>query len=309
MRVDAHAHLIPAAYRAALERRGLLPFPLPAAELDGVEAMMERHAIDATLLALSPPGVAFGDQGLADELARMVNEELARCVRSAPSRFAALAILPLPDPERALAELAYALDVLELDGVLLLTNVLGTYLGDPRWDPVLDELDRRRAHVLVHPHTPPYALPLPAHPVWLYEYPFDTTRAVTNLVYSGTLARCPNLVLQLSHLGGAAPYLAHRIASLAARDPGAAASAPDGALAHLARLTYDTGLADNAVALAAMELVAPREQLVFGTDWPYAPLPAAGDPQPALAALGADRAGVDGPHLLRSLPRLAAAQG
>jgi predicted TIM-barrel fold metal-dependent hydrolase len=305
VRIDAHAHLVPDDYRAEVTRRELLPAPLPPWSRDAMLELQERHGIDATIASLSPPGVAFGDQGLADELARMANEATAGLVRSDPRRFGGLAVLPLPDVDRALAELAHALDVLELDGVLLLTNVLGTYLGDPAWDPLFEELHRRHAYVLVHPHAPPSALPLPQHPIWLYEYPFDTTRAIVNLIYSGTLARYPDVVLQLSHLGGAAPYLAHRIASLAAREPDAAAAAPDGALAHLARLHYDTGLADNDVALAAIRLVAPLEHIVFGSDWPYAPLPPEGDPQPALAALGPDRAGVDAGHVLRLVPRLA----
>ncbi|MCW2995514.1 MAG: amidohydrolase 2, partial [Conexibacter sp.] len=292
MRIDAHAHVIPDAYRHELDRRQLLDFPLPPASAEGLAAMLERHAIDGAIVSPSPPGVAFGDQPLADHLARLLNEKLSAVRRDLPQCVGALAILPLPDVERALTELAYALDVLKLDGVMLLSNVLGTYLGDPALDPLMAELDRRATHVFIHPQQPPYAPPLGEHPVWLYEYPFDTTRAVVNLIYSGTLERYPQITFQLSHLGGAAPYLGHRIASLATRVPAAGAAAPLGALAYLERLQYDTGLADNAIQLAAMRLVAPARQILFGTDWPYAPLPAAGDPQPALAAFGDDRAAV-----------------
>lgn len=302
MRIDAHTHVIPDRYRRILEGRGLLGFPLPAADVDGLTEMMERHDIDAAVISPSPPGVSFGDQGLANELARLVNEDLS-AIRRGSSRFAALAILPLPDVDSALIELRYALDELALDGVMLLSNVLGTYLGDPLWDPLFAELDRRSAHVFVHPQQPPHPLPIPEHPVWLYEYPFDTTRAIVNVIFSGTLERHRNLTMQIAHLGGAAPYLGHRIASLAARAPEMARLAPAGALEYLARLYYDTGLADNDVELAAMELVAPIDQIVFGTDWPYAPLPERGDPQPALARLGDERAGVDGGNLQRLLPR------
>jgi 6-methylsalicylate decarboxylase len=305
MRVDAHAHLIPDSYRSELERRNLLNFPLPKADFDALDQMMQRHGIDAAIVSPSPPGVSFGDRRLAKELARMLNEESAAIVDEDPERFAALAILPLPDLDGALHELDHALDTLGLDGVMLLSNVDGAYLGDAVWDPLLAELDRRRAYVLVHPHRPPYALPLGQHPVWLYEYPFDTTRAAVNLIYSGALERYPAITFQLAHLGGTAPYLAHRIGSLAARAPAAATSAPRGALAYLERLFYDTGLADNDIELAAIRLMAPAEQIVFGTDWPYAPLPPDGDPQPALECLGADRPGVDGRNVLRLMRRLA----
>ena len=291
-----------------LEQRELLPYPLPAWSPELTFELMERHDIDQAVLSLSPPGVSFGDQGLADELARMVNETTAELVQAHPDRLGGMAILPLPDVDRAIAEITYALDHLHLDGVMLLSNVLGTYLGNPLWDGLFDELDRRGAYVLIHPHAPPYALPL-GHPIWLYEYPFDATRAVVELIYSGTLERCRNIRLQLSHLGGTAPFLAHRIASLAARQPLQAAAAPAGAIEYLRWFYYDTGLADNDVALAATRLVAPLERIVFGSDWPYAPLPASGDPAPGLAILGADRPAVDAGNAAALVPRLAAVAG
>jgi 6-methylsalicylate decarboxylase len=139
--------------------------------------------------------------------------------------------------------------VLGLDGLALLSNVGGIYPGDLAWDPLFEELERRAAYVFLHPAAPPGPPPIPAHPVWLYELPFDTTRAAVNLVYSGTLERCPHVRLQLAHLGGAAPFLAHSIASLTAREPARGEPAPAGALAYLGRLYHDTGLANNELAL------------------------------------------------------------
>jgi 6-methylsalicylate decarboxylase len=305
-RIDAHVHILPADYRAELEHRSLLPLGIPPWSPELVDDLMARHEIDAAVLSLAPPGVFFGDQGFANELARLVNERTAQFVATAPERFAGLAVLPLPDVDAALAELRHALDVLGLDGVALLSNVAGAYPGTPDWDPLFDELDRRGTYVFLHPTMPPHALPLAAHPVWLYEFPFDTTRAVVNLVYSGTLERCPRVRLQVAHLGGAAPFLAHRLASLAAREPERAAAAPAGALAHLRRLYYDTGLSNNAVALASTLLVADPDRVVFGSDWPYADLPDAGDPAPGLAELDDGLRGrVDGSNIAALVPRLA----
>lgn len=304
-RIDTHVHVLPADYRAEIERHAKVPFALPPWSREMVDGLMERHEIDAAVLSLSPPGVWFGDQALANELARMVNERTAEIVRSAPERFAGLAFLPLPDVSQALEELAYALDVLKLDGVSLLSNVAGTYHGDPAWDPLWAELERRGAYVMLHPTAPPHALPLPQHPIWMYEFPFDTTRAVVNLIYSGTLERSPAVRLQVAHLGGTASFLAHRIASLETREPEKATQAPHGALSALARLYYDTGLSNNDVALTATRCVAPIDRIVFGTDWPYADLPERGDPAPGLAVLGADRARVDAENAAALVPRLA----
>jgi predicted TIM-barrel fold metal-dependent hydrolase len=111
-----------------------------------------------------------------------------------PDRFGVFASLPLPDVDASLAEIEYAFDALRVDGVVLLTNIAGTYLGDPSFDPVFAELNRRQAIVFLHPTSPPcweaFSLGL-SRP--LMEFPFDTTRAVTNLFRSGTFDRCPDL--------------------------------------------------------------------------------------------------------------------
>jgi predicted TIM-barrel fold metal-dependent hydrolase len=193
---------------------------------------------------------------------------------------------------------------------MLLTNVQGTYLGEEVWDALFDELDRRGAYVFVHPVTGPYQLPLSHWPVWLHEFPFDTTRALVQLIYSGTLERCPNIRFQFAHLGGTAPFLAERIASLAAREPQLATAAPAGAREYLRRLWYDTGLSNNAVALASTLAAVPVERVVFGTDWPYATLPASGsDPAPELGLDSGRRALVDRVNARVLVPRLAEALG
>ncbi len=265
---------------------------------------MDRYEIDAAVMSLGPPGVWFGDAGLAAELARIVNEAVAGLVCSAPQRYAGLAVLPLPDVDASLEELGHALDVLALDGVALLSNVDGIYPGDERMEPVWSELDRRGAYVFLHPAPAPGGPFLSHHPLWLYEFPFETTRAVVNLIYSGTLERSTGLRLQLAHLGGTAPFLAHRIASLAAREPDKAALAPSGALASLARCWFDTGLSNYASAVAATASVVPLERIVFGTDWPYAALPPSGDPAPELESLGDQRALVDSLNAAALVPRL-----
>jgi 6-methylsalicylate decarboxylase len=300
-RIDMHAHVIPPAYR-----EGLGGVPLPPAHMEDLTATMARYAIDAAVISTGPPGAFLGDQARANELARTGNEEIAAIVRGAPDTFAGLAMLPLPDVDAALAELAHALDVLELDGVMLLSSTAGTYLGDPAWDAIYAELDRRGAYVFVHPGFPPQGPAIPEHPVWLYEFPFETTRAIAQLIYSGTLERHPSIRFQFAHLGGAAPFLAHRIASLEEREPRLTTAAPAGALEYLRRQFYDTGLTNNSPALAATREVAGIDRIVFGTDWPYVSFPEGDDPAPGLDALGpGDRAQVESQNAAALVPRLA----
>jgi predicted TIM-barrel fold metal-dependent hydrolase len=309
MRVDAHAHVIPQAYVDAVPAPGgNLPKP-PVVTAEDLLGMMDRYAIDAAVISTGPPGAFFGDQPRANEIARLANELIAAAVRDHPGRLAGLATLPLPDPDAALAELAHALDVMKLDGVLLLSHVAGTYLGDPSWEALYAELDRRAAYVFLHPTVPANGVALP-HPAWLYEFPFDTTRALANLVYTGTFERYPNIRWQIAHLGGATTVLADRIGSLAAREPQKAEAAPAGALAYLSRLYYDTGLANHQLPYRAATMVASAEHIVFGTDWPFLAMPEEpGDPAPGLAFLAdEERTALEAENIGALVPRLAAEQ-
>jgi 6-methylsalicylate decarboxylase len=306
MRVDAHAHVIPQAYVDAIPAPGgNLPKP-PVVSAEDLLAMMDRYAIGAAVVSTGPPGAFFGDQARTNEIARLANEEIAAAVRANPERFAGLAMLPLPDADAAIAELTHALDTMGLEGVLLLSHVAGTYLGDPVWEPLYAELDRRSTYVFLHPTVPANGVPL-RHPGWLYEFPFDTTRALTNLIYTGTFERYPNIRWQIAHLGGATTVLADRIASLAAREPDKAEAAPAGALEYLSRLYYDTGLSNHEVPYRAAAMLAPADHLLFGTDWPFLAMPGEpGDPAPGLGFLGEEeRAGLEARNIGALVPRLA----
>jgi predicted TIM-barrel fold metal-dependent hydrolase len=305
-RIDLHTHIWPDEYRRLLTLSADgAPLPFPGGTQQDLVEVMGRYNIAAAVVSTGPPGAVAEDPGLALELAQASNDGLSQAMRSSGGRLAALASLPLPHLELALEELTRALDDLALDGVSLLTNVGGVYLGDPVWNDLLAELDRRAAYVFVHPVPGNYALPL-NWPAWVCEFPFDTTRAVLHLIYSGALERYPRIRFQLAHLGGATPFLAPRIASLAERQPDLTSQAPAGAHEYLRGFYYDTGLSNNAVALASTLAEVPATQVVFGTDWPYAALPAHGmNPAPDLNLEPSIRAQVDALNAIRLVPRFA----
>ncbi len=143
-----------------------------------------------------------------------------------------------------MAEIDYALGTLKLDGVVLLTNANGVYLGDTRLDPVFDELNCRETVVFLHPTLPACAeCTSLGYAPSLIEFVFDTTRAVTHLVLSGTLERCPDLRVIAPHAGGTVPYLSERIGLIASRFvPGAGERAPAGVEAYLRQLYYDLAI-------------------------------------------------------------------
>jgi 6-methylsalicylate decarboxylase len=214
--------------------------------------------------------VHFGDDAAARTLARQVNEYLAGIKHDRPDRFGAFAALPLPDVDGSLEQIAYALDVLELDGVSIFTNAGGSYLGDSRFDPIFAELQRRAAVVFVHPTASPDPI---AHtlglPDTLLDYPVDTSRAIAKLHYSNTFARTPNVKYVFVHAGGTIPFLASRFAIVDEMDviPGAEER---GAFADvLPHLYWDTASAFSDPVLHMLRSVTGLDTVVFGTDYPY----------------------------------------
>ena len=248
--------------------RGFSSWSIPSAL-----EMMDRQGIAVAVLSMAFWSGLFADPGdvaAARRLARSSNEGAAEAIRSHPDRFGGFACLPLPDVDGALAEIDYGLGTLGLDGVVLLTNADGVYLGDSRLDPVFDELNRRRAVVFLHPTVPACAESTSlGYAPSLIEFVFDTTRAVTHLVLGGTLERCPDLRLIVAHAGGTIPFLADRIGLIASLFvPGAADRAPAGAKAYFRRLYYELAISASPHAVASVLQLADPERILFGSDYP-----------------------------------------
>ncbi|MCW3001051.1 MAG: amidohydrolase 2 [Conexibacter sp.] len=308
MRIDAHAHVLPAAFLEEADRHGGIGWPGPVPGYADCIAVMDRYATDACITSLPVP-LAFGgalDAARVRTLARECNTVYAELVARAPRRLGALACLPLPDVGAALAEAEYALDELRLDGVVLLTSYDGKYLGNDSFRELFDELHRRSAYVFVHPAATTDPLGLPFGP-FLTELPLETTRAVVDLLFAGTFARCPDIRFQFAHLGGTTPFLAPRIDEAIARFPQLRDAAPDGS-GHLRQAFWDTGLSTGAAPLSAARAAVGLERIVFGTDWPFDVVrPREGhDPAPGLDALGTHRATVEG-AAVALVPRLGSA--
>jgi predicted TIM-barrel fold metal-dependent hydrolase len=273
-RIDVHHHIVPRDYVRALAKIGVETpgrFPFPDWSPEAALELMDENGIATAMTSISAPGVYFGDDAFARDLARRCNEISAGLAGDHPKRFGAFAVLPLPDVDAALTELEYALDSLGLDGVALLTSIGNKYLGDPAFEPLFEEIDRRNAVVYTHPNIPPaFEVPELVLPAPLIEFVFDTTRAATNLVLSGTVLRHPNLRLILSHAGGAIPYLAGRIA-LVDENPLVSGNIPEGAVAALRRFYYDTALSATRYALPSLRELADPSHILFGSDYPFAP--------------------------------------
>lgn len=270
-RIDVHQHILPPGYVSALASLGITTSggrPIPEWDIQSTLEVMDRYAIATAITSVAEPGIYFGDRIFARDLARRCNEFSAQLIHDYPQRFGAFAILPLPDVDAALRELEYALDTLKLDGIVLLSSVEGRYPGDPVFDELFTELNRRKAVVFLHPTVPAINASLRLDlPPFLVEFVFDTTRAVTNLVYSGTLERYPDIRFILAHAGGTVPYLAYRISMGQIMLPGA----PQGVMTYLKQFYYDTALSANPYALRSLHELVNASHILFGSDYPFAP--------------------------------------
>jgi predicted TIM-barrel fold metal-dependent hydrolase len=137
--VDTHYYMLPDFFWRATNEAdrpvgGIAPPPWSRAS---TLSFLDDAGIDVAVTSISTPSVHTGDDPAARVLARRCNELAADMIRDRPGRFGGFACLPLPDVDGALAELAYALDDLRLDGVVLFSNARGILLGDPRFTPAV----------------------------------------------------------------------------------------------------------------------------------------------------------------------------
>src|SRR5215469_5719741 len=198
--IDLHHHILPpflpgmrdyvmAAWRVA-GRQQDLPAILSDWSPQNSLAEMDRNGVATSILSFPNPAMSADKAQSARTLARRINEYGAQLVRDYPGRFGLFATVPLPDAEGSVSEISYAFDVLKADGIGLMSSYSDKWLGDPVFAPVLEELNRRKAAVYVRPFMPACCRDLiPDVPFILAELVQDTTRAVTSLLFSGSLTR------------------------------------------------------------------------------------------------------------------------
>jgi 6-methylsalicylate decarboxylase len=278
--IDTHHHFFPPAYlKRQLDWEGarkIPPFPgvpdwTPAR---AIEKMDQSGVRTAVLSLASTPGLWFDDGAeAASKTARLCQDYAAEMRKDYPGRFGIFAPLSMMDIDATLKEIEHAFDIIKADGINLQTNYGDKWLGDPVYKPVLEELNRRKAVIYVHPLVAACCgrLSVGTFPA-VIEVPHDTTRTVTSLLLSGSFARYRDIRWLFSHAGGTIPMMAGRIDSFYGARPNVKEFAPDGIPGELKRLHYDTANATSAPAMAALMKLVPVSQITYGSDYPYFPL-------------------------------------
>jgi predicted TIM-barrel fold metal-dependent hydrolase len=264
-RIDVHYHVFP-------------PETLAVAKNPAQKGWTVQRALDVLDRNGIATGIASSGSTLPVEKARAFNEFGARLNRDHPGRFGLFAALPLPDIDACLKEIEYASDVLRADGFGLVTSYGNLWLGDPKFRPVLAELNRRKAVVYVHPTDAPccvgmsYMTP-PVVGSWI-EWPMHTARTILSLLLNKVTLELPGIRFIFAHDGGAMPMLVGRIAGFAQsaradfrqkfRD-----LFPEGVEAEYRKFFFDTAQGYYPVNMAALRALVPDSHILFGSDYPY----------------------------------------
>ena len=253
--------------------RGETPvaFPQPGHfDYDERIRTMDDAGIDISIVSLTCPNVYWGGEEVSTAAARESNDSMAEAQLAYPGRIQWFTSLPWEYPRQAVEELARSCDR-GASGVMVLANVAGRSLTEDAFVPIWAEIDRRALPVLVHPGEPPGAdlMDMGRYDLsWSVGFMFDTTLALTRMIFDGFLDRFPNLKLIAAHGGGTLPYLVGRL------EKGDAVELPQRRRMtakptdYLRRIWYDCITYDLGALRYLISVVGP-ERVLFGTDWPH----------------------------------------
>jgi 6-methylsalicylate decarboxylase len=308
-RIDVHHHFFPQFLLDAWQKAGVRNLPaVQSWKLEASLEQMDRGGVATAVLSL-PNGLNLPDLGAepARHLARLINEYVGETMKDHAGRFGLFAFVPMPDIEGTLKEIEYALDTLKADGIGLNTSYGDKWLGHSDFKPVMDELNRRKAIVYVHPLAPQCCGSLmPGVPASFIEFPQDTNRAVMSLLISGTLTRTRDIHWIFSHAGSAVPLLAGRVNSLAKNQKTGVDALPDGIDFELKRLYYETANAAYGPNMAALLKYVPVAQVLFGSDYPFISVTENVSDFGKLALPADDQKAIERDNALRLITRLRA---
>ena len=173
---------------------------------------MDKAGIDVSVVSLTCPNVYWGGEEISVAAAREANDNVADAQSKYPDRIRWFASLPWEYPQRAVEELERSCAKGAV-GVMVLANVAGKSLTDPMFAPIWAAIDKRALPVLVHPTDPPGVDMMDMTKFdlsWSVGFMFDTTLAITRMIFEGFFDQYPNMKVIAAHGGGTLPYLVGR---------------------------------------------------------------------------------------------------
>ena len=275
--IDVHSHFFPPSLQnASSETLAALGVSIADWSPAGAIEAMDRNGVATEIVSASWRLQLL--QASRDErrrIARDANDYGARMAQDHPGRFHHFAFLPMPDVDDSLAEIAYCLDTLKVPGVAMMTSYDTRWQGDPTFQPLLQELNHRKAVVFCHPLPAACCTNLmpdiTTQEALYLEFPYDTGRAMVALLVSGSFAKYRDIRWIFCHSGGTLPTLSGRIRDKVDNmgPERLAAFAPNGIDFEFRRQFYETADAAYGPPMAALLDYVPKTQVLFGTDFPY----------------------------------------
>jgi aminocarboxymuconate-semialdehyde decarboxylase len=291
--IDVHTHMLSEAFIGLLKKHGGsykirklvggqrgvtkdgAPFMTLTPGMFDYEARiraMDAAGVDIAIVTLTSPNVYWGgSQKISLEAARLVNDDMAAQQKRYPDRIRFMCSLPWQHARLAVAELRRACDELGAVGVMVLANIDGVSLTEKRFSPIWKEIDRRGLPVLVHPTAPPGTSELDVSRYNLIAsvgFMFDTSLAVSRMIFDGFFERYPNLKLIASHGGGALPYIAGRLDICFRNMPACRERISAPPSAYLKRIYYDSVVFQQSSLQLAIE-VGGEQNVLYGSDYPH----------------------------------------
>jgi 6-methylsalicylate decarboxylase len=269
-RIDVHHHLSSPGFIAEISGRRTGQVQLMKWTVAQSLKDMDQGGVATSIMSISEPSVFFGNFDAARKLARETNEFGARLIADHHGRFGMFATVPLPDVDGALREIEYTLDTLKMDGICMMTDYQGKFLGDAAFRPVMEELNQRKAVVYTHPFRNDCCrnlVPDVFEP--LIELGTDTTRTIASLLFSGSAEQFPDIKWIFSHAGGTAPFLMQRFTFYFDARKDLQPRLPKGPAYYMQRFYYDTANAMTIHPLASLTKLVSPTQILFGTDFPF----------------------------------------
>ncbi|OGA66506.1 MAG: 2-amino-3-carboxymuconate-6-semialdehyde decarboxylase [Betaproteobacteria bacterium RIFCSPLOWO2_12_FULL_65_14] len=290
--IDVHTHMLNDAYLALLKKHGGgyklkkvlggqtgivkdgAPFMTLMPGMFDYELRikaMDQAGVDIAIVTLTSPNVFWGSPRQSLEASKLINNDMAAQQRKFPERIRFMCSLPWQHAKLAVAELKRACDELGAVGVMQLANVDGVSLTDRRFAPVWKEIDRRGLPVLIHPTAPPATKHLDVMKYNLIAsvgFMFDTSLAVSRMIFDGFLDRYPDLKLIAAHGGGALPYIAGRLDICFDHMPACREKISERPSTYLRKIFYDSVVFQQESLELALRVGGP-DKLLYGSDYPH----------------------------------------
>jgi aminocarboxymuconate-semialdehyde decarboxylase len=290
--IDVHSHDYPDTYLDACKREGsgfthyyrddgrlivlqdggvalAAPQPLPPPEHR--IGMMDDAGVDVQVLSISAPNVFRFPSSVRIPLTRDVNDEFADRTKGSDGRLRMFASLPLPDVDEALKELDRALDLPNVVGIVLCSNIDGRMLDDELFAPLYEELSRRGTTVFVHATVPCSTEGLREYAMALaMGFMADPLIAIGRLMYSGTVDRHPGISWLFTHLGGTVPFVLPRYDNYFKQFPECREKITRPPTEIVRDLYFDTCTMHAPALRCAIDTLGV-DHLVFGSDYPHVP--------------------------------------